>query len=74
MRMQVQTGSFLLRVLSFPKYEGLLPKSILTGLETKAPAFWTWANTVVKEESVTYIWDEKNVAEKTLARIAKATK
>ena len=61
-------------MLSFPKYEGLLPKSILTGLETKTPAFWKWANAVVKEESVTYIWDEKNVAERTLARITKAAK
>lgn len=61
-------------MLSFPKYEGLLPKSVLTGLEAKAPAFWNWANAVVKEDSVTYIWDEKNVAERTLARIVKASK
>ena len=68
---QVQTGSFLLRLLSFPKYEGPLPKSILKNLETKAPNFWKWANAVVKEESVTYIWDEKTVAERTAARIEK---
>jgi glutathione S-transferase len=57
--------------LSFPKYEGLLPKSILTNLEAKAPNFWKWANAVVKEESVNYMWEEKNVAEKTTARIEK---
>jgi glutathione S-transferase len=68
---QVQTGSFLLRVLSFPKYEGLLPKSLPTTLESKAPAFWKWANEVIKEKSVTYIWNEKAVAERTQERIAK---
>ncbi|KAG0649511.1 Glutathione S-transferase U20 [Hyphodiscus hymeniophilus] len=68
---EVQTGSFLLRLLSFPKYDGLLPKSILTGLEAKAPAFWKWANAVTQEKSVTYIWNEKNVAERTLERVAK---
>ncbi|KAH6717341.1 thioredoxin-like protein [Leptodontidium sp. 2 PMI_412] len=70
---EVQTGSFLLRLLGLPKYEelNLLPKSILTGLETKAPAFWKWANAVVAEKSVNYIFDEKTVAEGTAARIAK---
>ena len=68
---QVQTGSFLLRVLSFPKYDGLLPKSVLTTLESKAPAFWKWANAVAQEKSVTYIWNEKVVAERTQERIAK---
>jgi len=66
---EVQTASFVLRVLSFPKYEGLLSPSVLTQLESKAPNFWKWANAVVKENSVNYIWDEKLVAEKTLARI-----
>jgi glutathione S-transferase len=56
-------------VLAFPKYDGLLPSSILKNLEAKAPNFWKWANAVVKEDSVTYIWDEKSVAEKTLKRI-----
>jgi len=68
---EVLTGSFILRVLSFPKYDGLLPASVLTTLESKAPNFYKWANAVVKEESVNYIWDEKKVAEGTVARIAK---
>jgi glutathione S-transferase len=70
----VQTGSFILRVLAFPKYDGLLPKSILTNLETKAPNFWRWANAVVKEKSVIAIWDEKSIAEGTLARIKPSAK
>jgi len=49
-----------------------LPASVLTSLESKAPNFYKWANAVVKEESVNYIWDEKKVAEGTLARINKA--
>jgi len=67
---QVLTGSFLLRILSFPKYGGPLPLSILTDFETKAPRFWKWANAVVKENSVNYIYDEERVAKKTLERIA----
>lgn len=56
--------------MSFPKYD-IIPKSILSDLESKAPAFWKWANAVVKEESVTYIWDEAAVAGKTKERVEK---
>lgn len=66
----MQIGSFLLRLLSFPKYD-IIPKSLLSELESKAPAFWKWANAVVKEESVTYIWDEEAVAVRTKARLEK---
>ncbi|KAL3421072.1 glutathione S-transferase domain-containing protein [Phlyctema vagabunda] len=65
---EVQTGSFVLRLLSFPKYEGLFPANLLKEWEQKTPNFWKWANAVVKEESVNGIWDEKAVAEGTLAR------
>ena len=58
---EVLTGSFILRILSFPK-NGLLPESLLQ-LESKAPAFWKWANAVVEAESVNYIWDEKRVVD-----------
>jgi glutathione S-transferase len=66
---QVQTASFILRVLSFPQH-GLLPSTLTTSLQEKAPKFWLWASKVVKEEGVTYIWDEKKVAEGTKTRIA----
>jgi glutathione S-transferase len=49
----------------------LAPKTILTSLETRAPAFWKWANAVVKEKSVNYIWDEEGVVNRTKARLAK---
>lgn len=61
----------MIRILAFHKDENLLPASVPKTLEAKAPNFWKWANTVVKEESVTYIWDEKKVLEGTSARIAK---
>lgn len=63
---------FVIRLLAFSKYPEIAPKSLLTSLEAKAPAFWKWANLVSKQESVTYIWDEKKLAESTLARVQKA--
>jgi len=68
---EVQTGSFLLRLLSFPKY-GLLSPEVLTKLESETPKFYAWANATVKEKSVNFIYDEKSVAEKTKARFGKA--
>jgi len=67
---EVQTAPFVLRLLAFAKYEDLIPKSILTILESKAPNFWKWANVTVKEESVTYIFDEKRIAEAIIKRLA----
>jgi len=67
---EVLTAPFLIRLLAFPKYEGLAPKELLTSLEAKAPAFFKWANTVSKEKSVTYVFDEKKIAEGNLAKVA----
>lgn len=61
----------MLRILAFTKDEALLPKSVATALESKAPNFWKWANAVVKEDSVTYIWNEQLTIERTKARLAK---
>jgi len=69
---EVLTGSFIIRVLTIPKYESeLLPKSVLTSLESKAPAFWKWANAVIQEKSVNGIYDEQGVAQRTAQRIKK---
>jgi glutathione S-transferase len=65
----VQTASFALRLLTYGKHEVLLPSTFLPALEKQAPNFWKWANTVVKEESVTYIWDEQKVVEGTISRL-----
>ena len=71
---KVQTGSFVIRLVDFAKYEELLPKSLTTALEAKAPNFWKWASAVVKEESVTYIWDAKATSEKNIEKFAKLRK
>lgn len=44
---------------------------MMSMLESKTPKFAAWAKNVVKEESVTYVFDEKKVAERTKARLAK---
>ncbi|KAL6250206.1 hypothetical protein RBB50_002507 [Rhinocladiella similis] len=66
------TGPFVLRLiaLSKPEYDLVSPK-IISILEAKTPKFAAWAKKVVKEESVTYIFDEKKIAERTKARFAK---
>ncbi|KAF3390962.1 hypothetical protein DPV78_010822 [Talaromyces pinophilus] len=66
---EVQTGSFLLRVLTLPNYDDILPCFILEVLQTKAPNFWKWANAVVAEKTVTCVWDEIDVVKRTIARI-----
>ncbi|TVY42261.1 Glutathione S-transferase [Lachnellula occidentalis] len=71
---EVQTASFVTRMLSFAEYEALLPKSLLTSLEAKAPNFWKWATAVVKEDSVNYKWDAKAVSERTIERTEKLRK
>jgi len=66
---EVQLGSFLLRLLSFPKY-GLISPATLTRLEAETPHFYKWANAVVKEDHVNFIYDEPGVASKMKARFA----
>ena len=50
---------FILRIYSFSK-NGLLPRSVLEGFEG-LPNFNKWAQAVIKEDSVTYIWNEAEV-------------
>jgi hypothetical protein len=52
------------------KYD-LVSSSIVSILEAKTPKFAAWAKKVVKDEMVTYILDERKVAESTRARFAK---
>lgn len=68
---EVQTGSFLLRVFTLPKYERILPSLNLKSLEDRAPNFWKWGHAVIAEKTVTAVWDEGNVVQHTLARIEK---
>jgi len=67
---EVQTGSFVLRFLDFPKY-GLMAPNLLSDLEARAPNFFKWANAVAAEKSVNHIWNAEYVANRTKARMAK---
>ncbi|TVY73269.1 hypothetical protein LSUE1_G006682, partial [Lachnellula suecica] len=68
---EVLTAGFVIRILDFTKHEGLLPKTVPGLLQAKAPNFWKWASAVVKEESVTYIWDQDAMIKANLARFEK---
>ncbi|KAI1631522.1 thioredoxin-like protein [Biscogniauxia mediterranea] len=68
---EVLTGSFVIRLWSFPKY-GLLPKGLLNDFETKAPNFYRWATAVSQHPSVTGIYNEKAIAEGTKKRFGSA--
>ncbi|WQF79499.1 Putative glutathione S-transferase, Thioredoxin-like superfamily, glutathione transferase family [Colletotrichum destructivum] len=66
---EVLTGSFTLRLFSFAKHE-LVPKTILSSLEERAPAFYKWAQVVNATPSVNGIYNEEVVVEKTRERIS----
>ncbi|KAH6633203.1 glutathione-S-transferas-like protein omega 1 [Boeremia exigua] len=61
------TAPFVLRIHSFSKHE-LLPKSVHEGLDA-LPNFKKWAQAVITQESVTYIWNEEEVISSTKKRI-----
>ncbi|EXJ53925.1 glutathione S-transferase [Cladophialophora yegresii CBS 114405] len=66
------TGPFVLRLLALSKPEyGILSPKLHALLEEKTPKFQAWASRVIEQPSVTYIWNEKAVAERTKARFAK---
>lgn len=50
---------FILRIYALVKH-GALPKAVTEGFE-KLPNFSKWAGEVIKQESVTYIWDEEKI-------------
>lgn len=66
--MQALTAPFILRIYGLARH-GLLPKSIVSGLDA-LPSFSKWAAVVVKQESVTYIWDEESNMAATGKKIA----
>ncbi|KAH8636149.1 hypothetical protein IG631_07983 [Alternaria alternata] len=65
--LQALTAPFIIRTYAMAKNE-LLPKSITSGLDA-LPNFSKWAAEVVKQDSVTYIWDEEAVIDGTRKRI-----
>ncbi|KAJ5496470.1 hypothetical protein N7463_008457 [Penicillium fimorum] len=71
---EVQSGSFVLRILSFAKPEHGLVSAKLTTLLEQAPRFKRWAEATAAHESVNFIYDEKAVADKMRAKFAPAAK
>ncbi|KGO78141.1 Glutathione S-transferase/chloride channel, C-terminal [Penicillium italicum] len=71
---EVQTGSFLLRILSFAKPEHGLVSAKLTTLLEQTPRFKRWAEATIAQESVNFIYDEKVVADKMRAKFAPPAK
>lgn len=53
---EVQTGSFILRLLDFGPQYGMMPQKTLDTLQKEAPKFWGWANRVKADENVNFIW------------------
>ncbi|KAL2752988.1 hypothetical protein ACRALDRAFT_2088277, partial [Sodiomyces alcalophilus JCM 7366] len=56
---EVQTGSWLIRVFTFIKY-GFLPTTLAAELSERAPNFSKWADAVIKTPSVNAIYDEES--------------
>ncbi|KAJ5745821.1 hypothetical protein N7520_011003 [Penicillium odoratum] len=68
---EVQSGSFLLRILGFTKPEhGLVSKNLPALLEAQAPRFKRWAEATAQQESVNFIFDLKTVADRMRSRYA----
>ncbi|QDS73055.1 hypothetical protein FKW77_009662 [Venturia effusa] len=66
---EVNIAPFLLRIYALSS-RGVLPNSVKVGLDT-LPNFSRWAKATVAKETVTKIWNEEVVCEKTASRIAK---
>ncbi|KAF2830689.1 thioredoxin-like protein [Ophiobolus disseminans] len=64
---EVLTAPFILRVYALSRH-GLLPQALVDGVD-KLPNFSKWAAEVIKQESVTYIWDEESTIEGTKKKI-----
>ncbi|KAJ4386123.1 hypothetical protein N0V93_009015 [Gnomoniopsis smithogilvyi] len=68
---EVLTAPFVLRLKTFAKH-GLLPTSLTKSLEETTPNFHKWSEAVVKEKSVTGIFNEDTIVARTKERIGKS--
>ncbi|KAJ5243067.1 uncharacterized protein N7469_001394 [Penicillium citrinum] len=69
---EVQTGSFILRLLAFSKPEHGLVSAKLSTLLEQTPRFKRWAEATVAHDSVNFIFEEKVVADRMRAKFAPA--
>ncbi|KAJ5098729.1 hypothetical protein N7532_005730 [Penicillium argentinense] len=67
---EVQTGSFILRLLAFSKPEHGLVSAKFPSLLEQTPRFKRWAEATAAHESVNFIFDEKDVADRMRAKFA----
>ncbi|KAI0114308.1 glutathione S-transferase domain-containing protein [Nemania sp. FL0031] len=65
---EVLTGSFIIRLWTWPKY-GLIPQKLIDELSARAPNFVRWAEAVATHPSVSGIFDEKGTALRTKQRL-----
>jgi glutathione S-transferase len=65
--LQALTAPFILRIYALAKH-GLLPQSVISGFDG-LPNFSKWAAESIKQESVTYIWDEESTVSGTKKKI-----
>ncbi|KAF2652687.1 glutathione-S-transferas-like protein omega 1 [Lophiostoma macrostomum CBS 122681] len=63
------TAPFIIRLYALSKKD-VVPKSLVAGLEA-LPNFSKWAAEVIKQESVTYVFDEEKIVSRTVQRIEK---
>ena len=63
------TGPFVLRLHAYSR-AGLLPQSLAEDLKT-LPHYNAWASNLVKQESLTFIWDEEGIIARTKVRVEK---
>lgn len=66
--MQALVAPFILRVYTLAKH-GIIPQSVVSGFDA-LPNFSKWAAEVIKQDSVTYIWDEETTVAGTKKKIA----
>ncbi|KAI1109591.1 glutathione S-transferase domain-containing protein [Nemania sp. NC0429] len=64
---EVLTGSFVIRLWTWPKY-GLVPQSLIDELSTRAPNFSRWAEATATHPSVSGIFDAEATALRTKQR------
>ncbi|KAI0397851.1 thioredoxin-like protein [Xylariaceae sp. FL0594] len=67
---EVLTGSFVIRLWTWPKY-GLLPEALINDLKAEAPNFARWAEAVASHPSVKGVFDGEYTALRTKARLQK---
>jgi len=67
-RSQVLTAPFVIR-LRADSGGKFMPKSLTEGMK-KLPNYSKWADVVCQQESVTYIYDEKRVVERSIQKAA----